>query len=117
MSLQEFSITGTVHHVGAVETRGAKGFQVQSLVLAVADGEFEQYVKFEVTGKKVEILRPVEVGMDATVHFDLRGREWQGKFFTNLVAWKVELKSPASATDPLPEPTPESGDKNMEVPF
>ena len=114
MSLQEFSITGTVHHKGAVETRGAKGFQVQSLVLAVADGEYEQYIKFEVTGKKVEILRPVEVGMDATVHFDLRGREWQGKFFTNLVAWRGEERSPASTTAPLPTP---QADSNEEVPF
>jgi single-strand DNA-binding protein len=117
MSLQEFSITGTVHHVGDVQTRGAKGFQVQQLVLAIADGEYEQMVAFDVTGKKVEILRGVSVGMDATVHFDLRGREWQGKFFTNLHAWKVEVKSPASATAPLPQPTPESEDKDMEVPF
>tara|TARA_Y100000593_G_scaffold16880_1_gene33592 strand:- start:68 stop:421 length:354 start_codon:yes stop_codon:yes gene_type:complete len=117
MNQQDYTLTGTVHHKGAVMTRGAKGFQVQQLVVAVADGEYEQLVSFEVTGKKIEILRPVEVGMDATVHFDIRGREWQGKFFTNLVAWKVEVKSPASTTAPLPTPAPSQADSNEEVPF
>ena len=34
------------------------------------------------------------------VHFDLRGREWQGKYFTNLNAWKVEGESAMRNTSP-----------------
>jgi hypothetical protein len=39
------------------------------------------------------------------VHFDLRGREWQGKYFTNLNAWRIEKAStaPSLASSPPSE--------------
>ena len=36
------------------------------------------------------MLDPFDEGQDMKVHFDLRGREWNGKYFTNLNAWKLE---------------------------
>ncbi len=34
------------------------------------------------------------------VHFDLRGREWNGKFFTNLNAWRIESVQPDAPAAP-----------------
>ena len=39
------------------------------------------------------------------VHFDLRGREWNGKYFTNLNAWRIEAAAAAApevAADLMP---------------
>ena len=44
------------------------------------------------------------------VYFDLRGREWQGKYSTNLQAWRVE----AGGADIKPRPT--QGDFPSNVP-
>ena len=52
--------------------------------------------------------------------FDLRGSEWQGKFFVNLVAWKVEAAGAANASSSAPQqgsvpppPMPTGGDADF----
>lgn len=36
-------------------------------------------------------------GQELTVHFDLRGREWNDRFFTNLNAWRIEAGDTTAA--------------------
>ena len=49
-----------------------------------------QYVKFQLVQDKCEAMDAMQEGETIKVYFDLRGREWQGKYFTNLQAWKLE---------------------------
>jgi len=44
------------------------------------------------------------------VHFDLRGREWNGKYFTNLNAWRLEKGEMAAAAT---APPPAEGDESF----
>jgi hypothetical protein len=39
---------------------------------------------------RVDIIDSIAEGTPIKVYFDLRGREWQGKYFTNLQAWRIE---------------------------
>ncbi len=50
-------------------------------------------VKFQCVQDRTSIVDNVNEGDQIKVHFDLRGREWQGKYFTNLNAWRVEAVS------------------------
>ena len=36
------------------------------------------------------------------VSFNLRGREWQGKYFANIQGWKLEVLNADAVTTPLP---------------
>jgi single-strand DNA-binding protein len=46
-------------------------------------------VKFQINQDKCNILDKFKEGQEVEVSFNLRGREWNGKYFTNLEAWKV----------------------------
>lgn len=54
------------------------------------DGKFPQMVKFQLVQDKCGLIDSFSEGDEICVDFDLRGREWNEKFFTNLNAWRIE---------------------------
>jgi hypothetical protein len=64
-------------------------FSKRELVLEVP-GTYVQYVKFELKQAKCGELDAFNEGEQIKVHFNIDGREWQGKYFTNLSAWRIE---------------------------
>lgn len=89
-----FEIEGVLHKKYEIESKTAS-FQAREFVL-LTEGTYPQYVKFQLTQDKCSLIDPLSEGEKIKVAFDLRGREWQGKYFTNLNAWKVEKSATAS---------------------
>ncbi|MFM2392865.1 MAG: hypothetical protein RLZZ546_847 [Bacteroidota bacterium] len=90
-----FEIDGVLHKLYDIESKTAS-FQTREFVIAT-DGQYPQYVKFQAVQDRCTILDGYKEGERIKVSFDLRGREWQGKYFTNLNAWKVDKVSAAPA--------------------
>ncbi len=84
-----FEITGKLYKKFATESKSEK-FQTREFVIEVADGNYPQLVKFQLVQDRCQILDNYNEGEEIKVHFDLRGREWQGKFFTTLNSWRIE---------------------------
>lgn len=68
-------------------------FQTREFVIEISAGNYPEFVKFQLTQDRCAVVEPYNEGDRIRVFFDLRGREWQGKYFTNLNAWKVEGQS------------------------
>ena len=83
-----FEIIGKLHKVFEVQAKSDR-FQTREFVITT-EGQYPQFIKFQLTQDRCELISNFEEGKDIKVHFDLRGREWQEKFFTNLNAWKLE---------------------------
>lgn len=83
-----FEIEGILHKKFDVESKSSS-FQTREFVITT-EGTYPQYVKFQLTQDKCGVIDSCEEGEKVKVSFDLRGREWQGKYFTNLNAWKVD---------------------------
>ncbi len=65
-------------------------FQARDFVVLQEDERYPQYIKFQLVQDRCSLIDNFEEGQDVVVHFDLRGREWNDKYFTNLNAWKVQ---------------------------
>ncbi|MFT7119856.1 MAG: hypothetical protein ACJAZ9_000025 [Neolewinella sp.] len=92
-----FEITGTLVKKYEVETKG-ESFRVRDFVIKANDGgQYDNFVKFQTTQDRTAIIDDFNEGDEIKVHFDLRGRQWQEKYFTNLNAWRVESLSTAAA--------------------
>ncbi|MCB9052985.1 MAG: DUF3127 domain-containing protein [Lewinellaceae bacterium] len=100
-----FEVDGKLHKKYETENK-TDSFQAREFVLLVESGNYPQYVKFQLVQDRCALLDPFEEGEEMKVHFDLRGREWQGKYFTNLNAWRLEKASAGSAPPP---PAADSG--------
>ncbi len=103
-----FEIEGLVHKVFPTEAK-TESFQAREFVINT-EGNYPQFVKFQLTQDRCALVDGYQEGEKIKVYFDLRGREWQGKYFTNLNAWKVEkAAAPAQADFPSYEDAPPAG--------
>ena len=99
-----FEITGKLHKKFDTENKTASFQAREFVIITEEDSNYPQFVKFQLTQDRCAQLDPFQEGHQVKVHFDLRGREWQGKYFTNLNAWRLEPVNDDSGFAPDPEP-------------
>lgn len=66
------------------------GFSKREFVVTTGDGKYPQDLKFEMVKDKCAILDNYKAGSDVKVSFDIRGNEYNGKYYVNLSCWKLE---------------------------
>jgi single-strand DNA-binding protein len=87
-----FEVEGRLHRIFPTEQKSAS-FSAREFVLEVPDGNYPQLIKFQTVQDKCAQLDHYREGERVKVSFDLRGREWNGKFLTNLNAWRIDRGS------------------------
>ena len=96
-----YAITGTVKVVGEIQTFGS-GFQKREFVVTTEE-KYPQDIKLELTKDKVDDVRAGDEGAMVTVDFNIRGNEYQNKYYVNLQAWKVtQLAAGAGQAQSIP---------------
>ena len=97
MSLQ---LTGTIKLIGEKQVFDS-GFQKVEFVITTNDEKYPQDVKFEIVQDKVDdFIKYNKVGASVDVSFNVRGNEYNGKYYNTLIAWKVfKAGANAPATD------------------
>ncbi len=86
-----FEIKGKIYRIFPVEKK-TESFQTRDLVLETQEN-YPQLIRFQMVQDNCAQLDNLQEGIEVNVKFDLKGREWNGKFITNLQAWKVEAVS------------------------
>jgi hypothetical protein len=94
-----FEIEGLLHKVFETENK-TDTFQTREFVIETEDRGYKNYIKFQLTQDRCQIIDGYSEGQIIKVGFDLRGREWQGRYFTNLNAWKVDKVEAALESPP-----------------
>jgi single-strand DNA-binding protein len=85
-------------------------FQAREFVIEIGDGNYPQFIKFQLVQDKCSLLDHLNEGESVKVNFDLRGREWNGKYFTNLNAWRVQSTGGITTSNPPVQENPETPD-------
>jgi len=93
-----YELIAKLHKVFDIQSK-TDTFQAREFVVAT-EGQYPQYVKFQLTQDRCSLVDNYKEGDMVKVSFDLRGREWNEKFFTNLNAWKIEAGTSASVAPP-----------------
>ena len=98
-----YELTGKVKLIQDPQTFSS-GFTKREVVVTVEDGKYSQDINLEFLQDKVSLLDGVSEGQEIKVFFDIRGREYNGRYFNNLVGWKIEGKEdPADELPPIPD--------------
>ena len=99
-------------------------WMVQEYVIETQD-QYPRKMCFDVFGEDKIKQFNIQIGEELTVSFDVDAREWQGRWFNSIRAWKVEraaTQQPAPADVPFP-PMPDApvdfsaGDEKDDLPF
>ena len=80
-------------------SKSGNAWQKQNFVIETA-GQYPKKVCLQLFGDKVNDCP--NVGEEVKVSFDPESREWNGKWFTQLNAWKVERQQTAQPTPQQP---------------
>jgi len=83
------SVTGNI--VVVLNKKQAGQYSIQEFVIQTKE-EYPQLVKFEVFENRLQILDGLSVGQEVEVLFSLRGREYNGNYYNNIRAWKINPK-------------------------
>ncbi|MDJ0865043.1 MAG: DUF3127 domain-containing protein [Myxococcota bacterium] len=98
-------------------------FRKREFVVELADNpRYPQFVLFQLTGDRCELLDPFEVDDQVRIEFSLRGRQWTSpkgdvRYFNSLDVWTVEKEGETNAPPLLDDgdiPPPPGDD---DVPF
>lgn len=101
-----FEVVGKLHRIFPTESKSAS-FQAREFVLEVPDGNYPQLIKFQAVQDRCSMLDNYQEGAQVKVSFDLRGREWNGKYLTNLNAWRMESADAGAGNTTAAKTTPE----------
>ena len=106
--------------------------QVRHSFVGETMGQYPRTIKFDVMNEDKWAKMNLRVGVTYTVGFEIDSREWNGKWFTSLNAWKAfevggASSSPSSSSSqpqgghsygqsPAPQPQPQQNNSD-DVPF
>jgi hypothetical protein len=106
------SIKGTITKVLNTETgttKTGKDWNKKSFVVQTED-KYPKDVCFTLFGDKVELLSRHKVGSKVEVHFNLSSREYNGKYYHNIDAWKIDSEQSSGVTESDWKSTKETSD-------
>ena len=116
----DLSITGKVTQV--LEEQGGQGrngpWRKQEFILET-EGEYPKQVCIVQWGDNIDKFG-IREGERLTAHIDIQSREYNGRWYTDVKAWKVERDGsggsdgpPVSAGEPWPEPSGDDEDDGL----
>ena len=86
--MSTYQIEGTVKLINDTATFGS-GFTKREFVITT-DDQYPQDIKLECIKDKCALLDSVNQGSKVNVSFRIRGNEYQGRYYVNLQAFKID---------------------------
>ncbi len=119
-----FRVKGILHKVFPAEQK-TENFRLREFVLRIDRGTFTNYIAFRLSQDRCSLIDSFEEGEMVQVFFDIYGKEWNGRYFNNLNAWRIERVEtfPDTGVDDLPplgeqaQPSEETTDADDDLPF
>ena len=95
-----FDVQGKLHEIFD-EQQVSEKFRKREFVLEIPDGAYTQFIKFQLTQDKCNLLDQYKLGDEVKVNFNLSGKPFVKNgttmYFTNLGAWRIESADAAAA--------------------
>ena len=98
------TIKGVIKLINEVKVISDK-FSVLEFVISVPDGKYIQDIILSLVNDKIDIIKPYVVGQEVEVSYNLRGREYNGRYYNTLDACKIQSTGsvmPQTEDDGLP---------------
>lgn len=84
-----YDIEGKVKAIYPKEIKSER-FQFREIVLEVQDGAYMQYPKLQFTQDRVDLLDNFKEGDHVLISFNIKGREYNGKYWNTLEGWRIK---------------------------
>ena len=84
-----YKLKGKLIHKGDAKQVSEK-FRVMDFVIETLDEKYPQKIQLQILNDRIAEMDKYSLGEELEVSFDIRGREYNGKYYNSLNAYKVE---------------------------
>jgi hypothetical protein len=102
-------------------SKAGKEWSKQEFVIETAEDQYPKKICFTLFGDKTSLIQGLEAQQEVDVSFNLESREYNGRWFHNINAWKIEVDAASQQRQeapPITEIPPEPAGKNDDdLPF
>ena len=84
-----YKLKGKLIHKGDAK-QVSENFRVMDFVIETPDEKYRQKVQFQAANDRIQDVNMLAIGEELEVSFDIRGREYNGKYYNSLNAYKIE---------------------------
>ena len=99
--MSDYTAKGTIKLINDIQ-KFDSGFEKREFVITT-DEKYPQDVKFELIKDKCSDIDKFNVGDSIKVSFNVRGNEYNSKYFVNLQAWRLAVPM-EETNNPIPAP-------------
>jgi hypothetical protein len=101
--MSDSTIKGAIKLINPIKVISDK-FSVREFVVTTPDAKYPQDILFQTINDKMDVLESLGVGQQVEVSYNVRGREFNGRYYNTLDAWKIEVtgsKPSQPSTQPI----------------
>lgn len=99
------TIIAALPEVSGVSSRSGNPWKKREYVLENTEGNFPRKVAFTCFGENADKIQ-LQVGQAVTMYFDVESREYNGRWYTDVRAWRIQPKESAQPAPVVPEAAP-----------
>lgn len=99
------TIIAALPEVSGVSSRSGNPWKKREYVLENTEGNFPRKVAFTCFGENADKIQ-LQVGQAVTMYFDVESREYNGRWYTDIRAWKAEIAQAPAAQPAAPAASP-----------
>jgi len=102
-------------------SKAGKEWEKQEFVIKT-EGDYPKKIAFTTFGDKISLIQSLSVGREVNVSFNMESREYNGRWFHNINAWKIDQvegqeEPPHQTNDSPPEPPKSISEDSSDLPF
>lgn len=83
-------LKGKIILIGSTENVGTNGFTKRQLVIETLE-QYPQKIPVDFVKDKTSMLDGKNIGDEVTLGINIRGNEYNGKYFCNIQGWKINV--------------------------
>lgn len=99
------TIIAALPEVSGVSSRSGNPWKKREYVLENTEGNFPRKVAFTCFGENADKIQ-LQVGQAVTMYFDVESREYNGRWYTDIRAWRLQPKQAEAPAAPMPDNMP-----------
>jgi hypothetical protein len=88
--MSDSTIKGAIKLINPIKVISDK-FSVREFVVTTPDAKYPQDILFQTINDKMAVLESLGAGQQVEVSYNVRGREFNGRYYNTLDAWKIEV--------------------------
>jgi hypothetical protein len=111
----ELELKGTIKLITDAQVYDS-GFQKREFVITT-EGDYPQDIKLEFVKDKCKLLDSYGIGQPVTVGFNVRGNEYNGKYYVSLQAWKISGEGVSTPVQPTAKAKTKTSEDPNDLPW